>query len=104
MHKLGRIVSAEISLGGRYNSELGLLLIMGASQHNGEEDSQWLVTSFDSIPHMYTADRDGILISYIADVLLAAEVTKVSELVNKPVICKFEKGLLTSWSIWDRTV
>jgi hypothetical protein len=104
LHKLGRIISAEVSLGGRYNSEMGLLIIMGASQHNGEENSNWLVTSFDSVPHKYNEGRNGILISYIADILLTAEVTAVSELVSKPVICEFEKASLTSWRIWDQTV
>ena len=32
MHKLGRITSVEIALGGRYNSELGLLVSMGAER------------------------------------------------------------------------
>jgi len=107
VHKLGRIISVEISLGGRYNSELGLLLTMGAGQHNGQLDSSWTVTSFDSVPHHFMSKDEGnvaFLVSFLAHLMNKADVTKISELVNKPVLCEFKEGELTSWSLWDQTV
>lgn len=106
-NKLGRIISAEISLGGRYNSELGLLVTMGASQHNGQESSSWLTTSFDSVSHNYVKGEEetvALLVNYLGHILVKAEIQAVSELVNKPVICEFDGDKLSSWSIWDKTV
>lgn len=106
-HKLGRIISAEISIGGRYNSELGLLVTMGAAQHNGQEDSGWVATSFDGVRHNYARGEEedvALLVNYLAHILTRAEVGKISELVNKPVLCEFEEGSMVSWRIWDQTV
>jgi hypothetical protein len=106
-HKLGRITSVEIALGGKYNSELGLLITMGAAQHNGQTDSAWSVVSFDGVRHNYMRGDEELvayLVNYLGHLLLKADVTKVSDLVNKPVLCEFEEGELTSWRLWDRTV
>jgi hypothetical protein len=106
-HKLGRITSAEIALGGRYNSELGLLVTMGALQHNGQPNSEWSVTSFDGVRHNYMRGDEELvayLVNYLGHLMLKAEVTKISELLHKPVLCTFEEEQLTSWKLWDRTV
>lgn len=106
-HKLGRIITAEISLGGRYNHELGLLITVGAAQHNGQDNSSWVSTSFDGVRHNYMrGDEETVayLVNYLGHILQKAEVTKVSELVHKPVLCEFEGDKLVSWKLWDRTV
>lgn len=107
MHKLGRITSVEISLGGRYNSELGLLVSMGAAQHNGQADSAWSTVSFIGVRHHYqegSVNESAFMISYLAYLLNQADVTKISELVNKPVLCEFEEDELVSWNLWTRTI
>lgn len=106
-HKLGRITAVDVSLGGRYNSELGLLVSMGAGQHNGQADSAWSVVSFIGVPHHYKEGEGNdcaFMISYLAHILNQADVTRLSDLVNKPVLCEFEEGELTSWNLWTRTV
>lgn len=106
-HKLGRILTAEIAFGGRYNSELGLLITVGASQHNGQPDSGWSAASFDGVRHNYARgeeDEVALLVIYLAHILTKADVNKISDLVNKPVLCEFEEGSMTSWKIWDQTV
>lgn len=106
-HKLGRIISAELSLGGPYNSEIGLLVTLGASQHNGQDNSSWVSTSFDGVRHNYMrGDEETVayLVNYLGHLLQKAEITKVSELVHKPVLCEFEDGKLKSWTLWGHTV
>jgi hypothetical protein len=106
-HKLGRITSADVSLGGKYNSELGLLVHMGAAQHNGQPDSAWTAISFDGVSHSYMIGEEKLvayLVSYISHILQKADVTKINELVNKPVLCEFEEGILVSWKLWGHTI
>jgi hypothetical protein len=107
VHKLGRITAVEIAIGGPYNSELGLLVSMGADQHNGQVNSAWSVESFTGVPHHYqegSVNASAFLISYLAYILNQAHVTNISELLNKPVLCEFEEGELISWNLWTRTV
>jgi hypothetical protein len=107
MHKLGRIIKADVVLGGRYNSELGLRLTMGAAQHNGQPDSAWEITTFDGVPHTYDIGDEefpAFLVRYLGHVLVRAEVESVQALVSKPVLCEFQEGELISWEIWDRVV
>jgi hypothetical protein len=107
INKLGRITQVELSLGGRYDSELGLLVTMGAAQYNGQPDSAWSVTSFDGVRHNYMRGDEELvayLVNYLGHILQKAEVTKLSDLVSKPVICEFEQGELISWRLWDKTV
>lgn len=107
VHKLGRITAVEIALGGRYNSELGLLVSMGAAQHNGQADSAWSVESFTGVPHHYqegSVNASAFMISYLAHLLNQADINKISDLLNKPVLCEFEEGELISWNLWTRTV
>jgi hypothetical protein len=106
-HKLGRIITAEISLGGPYNSELGLLVTLGASQHNGQESSSWVSTSFDGVRHNYMrGDEETVasLVYYLGHILQKADVTKINELVHKPVMCEFEGDNLVSWTVWGHTI
>ena len=107
MHKLGRITAVDITLGGRYDSELGLLVTMGASQHNGQTDSAWSTVSFTGVNHSYQEGyihESAFMISYLAHLLNQAGITKISDLINKPVLCEFEEGELISWNLWTRTV
>ena len=105
--KLGRILIAEIMLGGRYNSELGVYILAGADRHNGQPDSQWTAEYFESVPHIYGTDRRELaphLVGYIGSLLTRADVETLSGLVDKPVICFFdEQGQSTSWTFVKTT-
>jgi hypothetical protein len=106
-HKLGRIITAEISLGGPYNSELGLLITLGASQHNGQDNSGWASTSFDGVRHTYMDGEEqtvAYLVNFLGHLLQKAEVTTINDLVHKPVLCEFEGDKLISWKLWGHTV
>ena len=105
--KLGRIIVAEIMLGGRYNSELGIFISAGADRYNGQPDSQWSVDFFESVPHVYSAGGKELaphLVGYISSLLTQADVETLGGLVDKPVICFFdEQGRATSWTFVKTT-
>lgn len=102
-HKIGRIVSAQICLGGKYRSELGLQITFAAEQHNGQPDSSWSASEFESVPYVYEAGGREVgahLVGYLGNLLTQADVTGVHELAGKPVICTFQpSGDLYSWSL-----
>ena len=103
--KLGRILSIDFGLGGPYNSEFGLSVSMGADVWNGQPNSKWLVNDFVGASHITPKGSVIILInSMVVGLLLDANVERLSELVNKPVLCTFNKEELESWSIWKHIV
>lgn len=94
-----KITRAEIGLGGRYNSEYGLSIFF---DRQGTPTKIFVGTRlFSEIePHLDEAMdiiRDSV---NVVKLLELAEVTYVSELVGKPIMCTFsDSGEVTSWSI-----
>lgn len=99
--KVGRITDAQICIGGRYDSELGLRVDFAAERHNGQEDSAWQASSFESIPYAFNPQGQAtVLVSYLGDLLTSANIKSVRDLTGKPVICTFESsGRLYSWCL-----
>lgn len=100
VHKLGRIVCADVILGGKYNSEIGISITMGASKHNGQDDSAWEVECFESFGSAIP-NNSHVSVYDVFDLFHAANVTKLSELVGKPVVCLFKEGMLQKWKLLD---
>ena len=82
-HKLGRIFSVDLGFGGRYNSEYGLLVTMGASQYNGKPDSAWETSDFIGVSHVETNTFHSFVNDFIVSSTTCAHVT-----IN-PVVCHF---------------
>ena len=103
--KLGRILSIEVGLGGKYNTEYGIHVSLGADMHNGQVDSAWKVDEFIGDSHIKPNPSAIILINTMfVGLLIDADATKMSELKGKPVVCIFKDGELDTWHILRTTV
>lgn len=97
--KLGRILEVDITLGGTYNHEMQLVLVLGADTWNGQPDSKWFVKAIEILGYAQLGDCSSMSLSKLVPLLHSANVTRLSELVSKPVLCSFNNETLHSWRL-----